>query len=107
MDLSFSFDAELWLSNVEGSWVFLTVPEAISDEIEDGVPTKGGFGSVKVNAAIGGTTWSTSLFPDSKAGAYILPVKKAVRTAESIDVGDTATVSLMILMSEGRSPKAP
>ena len=94
MDRSFSFDAELWLSNAEGSWVFLTVPEGISDEIEDGVPAKGGFGSVKVEVAIGGTTWTTSLFPDNKAGAYILPVKKAVRTAESVDVGDTVGVSL-------------
>lgn len=94
MDPAYSFDSELWLASAESAWVFLTVPEGISDEIEDDVPTKGGFGSVKVNATIGGTTWSTSLFPDNKAGAYILPVKKAVRTAESIDVGDTVAVSL-------------
>lgn len=94
MDSSHSFDAELWLASAEGAWVFLTVPEDISDEIEDGVPTKGGFGSVKVNATIGETTWSTSLFPDSRAGAYILPVKKAVRSAESVDVGDAVTVTL-------------
>ena len=94
MDRSYTFDAELWLSSVEGSWVFLTVPEDISDEIEDGVPTKGGFGSVKVEVTIGETSWSTSLFPDSKAGAYILPVKKAVRTAESVDIGDRVTVTL-------------
>ncbi|MGI9641600.1 MAG: DUF1905 domain-containing protein [Acidimicrobiia bacterium] len=100
MDVSFTFDAELWLSSVEGSWVFLTVPEDISDDIEDGVPTKGGFGSVKVRVNIGETSWSTSLFPDSKAGAYILPVKKAVRTAESVDIGDTVTVTVRPLFAE-------
>ena len=100
MDLSFTFDAELWLSSVEGSWVFLTVPEDISDEIDDAVGTKGGFGSVKVEASIGSTSWSTSLFPDTKAGAYILPVKKAVRTAESVDIGDSVTVLLRPTLAE-------
>ena len=97
MDVSFTFDAELWLSSVEGSWVFITVPEEISDEIDDAVATKGGFGSVKVDATIGSTSWSTSLFPDTKAGAYILPVKKAVRASESIDVGDSVTVTLDVV----------
>ena len=104
MDLSFTFDAELWLSSVEGSWVFLTVPEDISDEIDDAVATKGGFGSVKVDATIGGTSWSTSLFPDTKAGAYILPVKKAVRTAESVDIGDGVTVQLRPTLAEPLGP---
>jgi hypothetical protein len=50
-----------------------------------------GFGSVRVTATIGATTWKTSIFPGS-SGQYALPIKKAVRKAEALDVGDTATV---------------
>jgi hypothetical protein len=96
----YEFDAQLWLAKADAAWVFLTVPEEISDEIDDAVATKGGFGSVKVDATIGSTSWSTSLFPDTKAGAYILPVKKAVRTAESVDIGDSVTVLLRPTLAE-------
>ena len=99
MNLTYAFDAQLWLAKADAAWVFLTVPEEISDDIDDAVSTKGGFGSVKVDATIGSTSWSTSLFPDTKAGAYILPVKKAVRAAESIDVGDRVGVELSVLGS--------
>jgi hypothetical protein len=45
---------------------------------------------VRVRAAIGTSTWKTSIFPDSQVG-YVLPVKRPVRVAEALDVGDTAT----------------
>jgi hypothetical protein len=37
------------------------------------------------------------VFPDSTAGTYVLPVKKAVRTAEGLAVGDTAHVRLELV----------
>lgn len=97
MDPTFTFTAELWLHNA-GSWVFLTVPEDESDEIDAVAPHPGGFGSVRVRVQIGDTSWKTSVFPDSKIGCFILPVKKAVRSAEQIDVGDSTTVELTVLM---------
>ena len=54
-----------------------------------------GFGSVRVEARIGATTWRTSVFPDKRG--YVLPVKKAVRRAESLEVGDPARVTLELL----------
>jgi hypothetical protein len=36
----------------------------------------------------------TSLFPDSKAGTYLLPVKRAVRDAEHLDAGDDIRAQL-------------
>jgi hypothetical protein len=50
-----------------------------------------------VEATIGSTTWSTSIFPDSTRGAYVLPVKKAVRRAEDLEEGDDAVVLLDVL----------
>lgn len=96
MDPTFTFDAELYLWKDDGSWVFVTVPLDVSEEIGDIVPDRKGFGSVKVDVQIGGTRWDTSIFPDSKSGCFVLPLKKAVRTAEKLDVGDTAEIDLSV-----------
>jgi hypothetical protein len=55
-----------------------------------------GFGSVKVQAAIGDSRWSTSVFP-VKAGGWFLPVKKAICRAESLEAGDEVAVRLELL----------
>ncbi|MFL6844159.1 MAG: DUF1905 domain-containing protein [Allosphingosinicella sp.] len=52
-----------------------------------------GFGSVKVEAAVGGSRWSTSVFPQ-KDGGWFLPVKKAICRAEDIEAGDEVAVEL-------------
>jgi hypothetical protein len=56
-----------------------------------------GFGSVRVEAVLGSTTWRTSLFPSREEQAYVLPVKKAVRRAEGVETGDEVEVSLLVL----------
>ena len=98
--MRFVFDATLWRWDARNdvTWVFVTVPEALSDEIEQLVAGReGGFGSVKVKVALGGSRWSTSLFPSNAEGAYILPMKKSVRAAESIDIGDSATIEIELV----------
>lgn len=90
------FDAEIWIWDARKTevWTFVSLPEDASDEIRDlagSVPR--GFGSVRVTATIGATTWRTSIFP-SAGGVYVLPLKKAVRKAEGLDVHDTATVKV-------------
>ncbi len=100
-DLTFGFEAELWESATEGTtWVFVSLPADQADEIADLVPKAPGFGSVRVEVEVGSTRWRTSLFPSSASGTYVLPVKKAVRNAERLDVGDTASVELRILLDE-------
>ena len=91
---TYSFVAELWLAEAEAPWVFVTVPPEAGDAIAESAPKKAGFGSVRVEVTVGSTTWHTSLFPDTKRRAYLLPVKKAVRTTESVDVGDHVEVML-------------
>lgn len=95
------FEAELWIwSAKEGqtdAWVFVTVPEEVSDEIRERSGPPRGFGSIRVEATIGATTWRTSVFPNSgDAGTFALPLKKAVRKAEGLEVGDTASVELRV-----------
>ena len=94
---TFAFDAELWEWDAQGGWYFVTVPGPESDDIRILAGPPRGFGSVRVEATIGDTTWRTSVFPDSKSGCFVLPVKRAVRRAEGVDEGDTCRVSLRLL----------
>ncbi len=98
MGPTYTFAAELWESSVDGSWVFVTVPDDQSDEIADLYPRMAGFGSVKVNVTVGATAWSTSLFPSKELGAYVMPFKRLLRDRERLDVGDTAAVTIEIVM---------
>lgn len=92
-----SFDAAVWTAESVGAWHFVSLPTELADEISDSVDhSRPGFGSVRVTARIGETSWATSIFPDSKRGTYVLPVKKAVRTAEEIVEGDTITVYVVV-----------
>lgn len=97
----FEFATTLWLwsgGGGGGSWHFVTVPEGISDEIADlTAGRRAGFGSVKVRARIGSTQFETSVFPSTEQEAYILPVKKSVRTAEHLTAGDRVTVRLELV----------
>ncbi|HET6189347.1 MAG TPA: DUF1905 domain-containing protein [Trebonia sp.] len=93
------FNAELWLWDARRTetWTFVSLPASQSEEIRD--PAGGlrhGFGSVRVRATIGNSTWTTSIFPASQAG-YVLPVKRPIRVAESLDVGDMATVTVELI----------
>lgn len=94
----FEFEAEIWrwLAREE-LWTFVTVPaEASADitEVVDGMT--GGFGSVRVDVQIGDTRWRTSIFPDS-GGTFSLPIKKSVRKAESLELGDLVTVRIELV----------
>ena len=92
------FTAELWNMESMNAWVFVTLPLDLSESIKDVPrPPAPGFGSLRVVARIGDTEWRTSIFPESKTGCYVLPVKKAVRTAVGVELGDTVTIELTVL----------
>ena len=97
MTTSYSFSAELWHFPGEAGWHFITLPSDVSEEIrEETAAFRKGFGSVKVTAKVGGQSWQTSIFPDSKSGSYLLPVKKAIRSAARLSAGDEVDVGLAI-----------
>ena len=93
----FAFKAEVWKHEGSGGWYFISLPEDIADEIEEVHGRRArGFRSLRVDATIGATRWATSIFPDSKRGTYLLPVKRAVRDAEGLADGSTAEVTLVV-----------
>jgi hypothetical protein len=98
----FVFDAELWVWSARrgDNWTFVSLPGEASEEIRcrtGGV--RRGFGSLRVRVAIGGSAWTTSIFPDSARATYVLPIKRAIREAEALDVGDVATVTVELVDS--------
>ena len=95
MTASYAFRGELWHYPEESGWHFITLPQDVAEELRDGAaPFAKAFGSVKVTASVAGQRWSTSVFPDTRSGSYLLPVKKGIRTAAGIGAGDEVDVEL-------------
>ncbi|MET4782640.1 DUF1905 domain-containing protein [Glaciihabitans sp. UYNi722] len=96
MARSYRFTSELWEWASRDNWFFVSLSAEASEEIIELPFPPRGFGSVPVRATIGSTTWNTSIFPGND-GRYTLPVKKAVRTAESIEKGDRVDVEVELI----------
>jgi hypothetical protein len=94
----FEFTAAVWLHPGAEGWHFVTVPPDVSDDISGlTAGVRRGFGSVRVAVTVGRTTWRTSVFPDAKAGTYLLPMKKEVRRAENLTAGDDVHARLELV----------
>jgi len=100
-DLTFS--GELWLHQGPGGWTFVTLPPDCAEQIRFYTGRNKGraWGMIKVSACIGASSWETTIWPDKASGSFLLPIKAAVRKKEGIAAGDTAKVSLRLLVSPG------
>jgi hypothetical protein len=97
MEEGYAFSGVLWEPPGEASWVFVTLDVEDSEDIRMRVPQRPGFGSVRVAVSIGETQWSTSIFPDSASGSYVLPIKRSVRDREGLEVGDGADLVIRLI----------
>ena len=73
-------------------YFFVVMSESDSAELKDEARSLIYWGQVPVHVVIGGTEFSTALFP--KDGRYLVPLRAAVRKAEDIDEGDVVAVTL-------------
>lgn len=81
-----------------GGWCFLTLPHDLTPGLRIVRGRKArAWGSMRVEVTLGPVTWRTSVFPDSKQGAFLLPLKAEVRRRAGVAVGDTVTVSFEVL----------
>jgi hypothetical protein len=93
MVLEFGGEAIWWRG--PAPFVFVPVPPDLSAEIKSiSSQVTYGWGCIPVTAHIGGTEYTTSLFP--KDGIYLVPVKTKVQKAESIAVGDHLHIRLEV-----------
>jgi hypothetical protein len=96
MQLDERFKAKVWAQESTGAWHFVTLPASLSRRIRTlTTGLRKPFGSFRVSAKTGRTTWKTSLFADTKRDAFVLPLKADVRRKEKIKLGDTIEVSIM------------
>ncbi len=85
-EATFAFDAELWRHEGPAGWHFVTLPVEVADAVRArGAGAHRPFGSLAVQARIGATTWTTSIFADRKRASYLLPVKAQVRRRERLE----------------------
>lgn len=97
--MEYTFTSKLWMYNGQGAWHFITLPSDVSAEIKENFGTgRRGFGSIRVASTIGDYTWNTSIFPDNKLNAYVIPIKAEARKKTSVSDGDEVAVAIELLV---------
>jgi hypothetical protein len=92
MEIVFSGELVEWRGPAPYHFVPLPPDEAdLVDEVKADVVY---WGVVPVRARIGGTAFTTSMFP--REDTWFLPVKDAVRRAEQLELGDVVDVRLQV-----------
>jgi hypothetical protein len=77
-------------------YLFVAVPDDRVGEIRYAARLASyGWGCVPVEARIGATDFTSSLFP--KDGSYMLPVKLAVQKREGVGLGDRVQVVMRVV----------
>jgi hypothetical protein len=95
--MEFEFSGAVWEWRGPSPFYFVTVPEDESAELEAASSlVTYGWGMIPVEATIGFTRWTTSLFP--KDDLYVVPLKNAIRKAEGINLGDIVNVRLGVAL---------
>lgn len=95
--MDFEITGPIWFWRGPAPWHFVTVPPkecAAIDAVAGRVSY--GWGMIPVTVRVGSSTFTTSLWP--KDGAYIVPLKTAVRRAEGVEVDDVVTVRVSIAL---------
>lgn len=93
MELTVTGDIFEWRG--PAPFLFVAVPDALSGDIRASARIVSyGWGVIPATCVLGGTTWTTSLFP--KNGRYLIPIKKIVQTAEQVTAGAVVTIRLRI-----------
>jgi hypothetical protein len=97
--IPFEFEAKVIYWRGPSPFFFAVVPTDESSRVRRMARIVSyGWGVIPVEARIGETVFTTSLFP--KPEGYLLPLKDAVRRATAVTAGDRITVTMAL-----RSPR--
>ncbi|GEN79518.1 DUF1905 domain-containing protein [Actinotalea fermentans] len=93
MELAFTGEVIYWRGPAPFRFVAVPSPEAAA--LRAAAPLVSyGWGCIPVTVRLGGTTFTTSLFP--RDGGYVVPVKVAVQRAEGVELGDVVDLVLSV-----------
>jgi len=93
---SVEFEAEVIEWRGPAPYLFAPVPDEHVGEISYAARLASyGWGCVPVEAQVGHTSFTTSLFP--RDGTYLLPIKVAVQKAEGVDLSVTIRARIRVL----------
>lgn len=85
---NFAFKGKIWKDKGKGAWHFVTLPKRLSKNIRKiHKDSEEGWGRLKTNITVGDTSWKTSIWFDTKADTYLLPVNSKVRKKEKLVEG--------------------
>ncbi|MGC2167549.1 MAG: DUF1905 domain-containing protein [Acidimicrobiales bacterium] len=93
--MQLDIDGEVFYWRGPSPFHFVAVPDEESAQIHAvAAQVTYGWGVIPVDAQIGATRFTTSLFP--KDGGYLVPLKNDVRRSQSVELGDTVHITLTI-----------
>ena len=92
MEIDFSGELVEWRG--PAPYHFVPLPPDAADLVDEVKAEVVYWGVVPVRAHIGGTDFTTSMFP--REDTWFLPVKDAVRRAEQVELGDVVEVRLSV-----------
>jgi hypothetical protein len=95
--IKYEFIAKPWQYSGPGSWHFVSLPNALSQEIRNALKSEEeGWGRLKATAKIGNSEWKTAIWFDTKMGTYLLPLKAEIRKKEILKIGTAVKTVLWI-----------
>jgi hypothetical protein len=95
IETRFSFKALLWKHEGPAGWCFVTIPKTTAKRIRaQHLSLEEGWGRLKTTARVGDTHWKTSIWFDTKASSYLLPIKTEIRKKEKLAIGESVSVEL-------------
>ena len=93
-EFGFRFSGPLIEWRGPAPFLFVDIPQHVSDELKIASAGLEYWGQVPVTARIRDVEFFTALFP--KDGRYLLPVKEAVRRPTGVTLGDEVPVALRV-----------
>lgn len=93
--MKFEFESKVIEWRGPAPYFFATTPNEVTKELEVSAGHLSyGWGCIPVDVTIGNTTFYTALIP--REGTYFVPLKAAVRKAETIDLGSSQKIRLAV-----------
>lgn len=95
--IKYEFIAITWKYGGPNSWVFISLPNKIAEEIRTNFKhEEKGWGRLPAKVQIGNSTWVSAIWFDTKMNTYLLPLKANIRKKENIEIDKNLKVILWI-----------